>query len=164
MLVYFHSSLSLRKNFHRHIWNTSQIRKAYLISHRQLQIPTQNKLQSVYFCDVISKNNVYLSISRAVARRVSLNTGWRSGHKHNLVISHETRKFRSNNIGFHVGSTWAACDRCVPWEIKTLLHVACPKAFLPSLRHVRRFDTDDVQFMALILNDTFTILFRITAA
>lgn len=34
-------------------------------------------------------------------------------------------------------------DRCVPWEIKTLLHVACPKAFLQSLRHVRRFATED---------------------
>lgn len=34
-------------------------------------------------------------------------------------------------------------DRCVPGEIKTLLHVACPKAFLQSLGHVRRFATED---------------------
>lgn len=44
-------------------------------------------------------------------------------------------------------------DRCTPWEIKTLSHVACPKAFLQSSAslHVRRFGTDP-HFIALILN------------
>lgn len=40
---------------------------------------------------------------------------------------------QTNNIGFHRrGAPERHYDRCVPGEIKTLSHVACPKAFLQS--------------------------------